>query len=247
MLRSFQAARSKYSRSIGYDRRLTKRTGKPAITGSAYVFVSKTVPVILTKRLPGLGMEGEVVAVKRGKARRLIEGGAAMWGTTWSNIDEFASPEHADGGQVKVVEGSRVREPFDWIQDLKISLTRRTRDSAPETLVQPVTVWEILSELSKHELDLLPSQVSIVEPLNTVGVFDVTVSLPLRVGLKRFPVRVAIVSKREMEEKERRRLELEKAMTKKTSFVIGTREGAAANEEEEEDEEDDEEDPEAGE
>ena len=42
--------------------------------------------------------------------------GAIRWGTTWSNIDEFASPEHTSGGQVKVVEGSRVREPFDWIQ-----------------------------------------------------------------------------------------------------------------------------------
>lgn len=241
MLRSLQATRHTYTRSIGYDRRLTKRTGKPAITGSAYVFVSKTVPVILTKRLTGLGMEGEVVAVKRGKARRLVEGGAAVWGTTWSNIDEFASPEHTSGGQVKVVEGSRVREPFDWIQDLKISLTRRTRDSAPETLVQPVTVWELLSELSKHELDLLPSQVSITEPLNTIGVFDVTVSLPLRVGLKRFPVTVAIVSKREVEEKERRRLELEKLMTKKTSFIIGTREGAGADNEDDDDGEDEEE------
>ena len=113
-------------RYFDWQHTLNKNTGKPAISGSKYLFVPKYIPVVLLQDIPSLGVKGQVVDVKRGKSIMQFSGDIflnllffvfsegyartvlfprklAVTGSMWENIDEFADPKLMEDPSLKAV------------------------------------------------------------------------------------------------------------------------------------------------
>jgi len=183
---------------------------KPAISGPTNVYVKGSVPVVLREAVRGVGKKGQIVTVKRGYARHfLVPQGLGVFGT-WENIDVFADPELVEDsllhGQVAEQRG---RLPFDWVGEIRLRVVRRARDDDATFLVEPVTRWDVLHELSQHhELDLLPANLELPEVgIETVGLHTVPVRLAFRspeVAAGRYTLEVSIVSAQSLVDEERR-------------------------------------------
>lgn len=218
-------------RWFDWDPRVTRKDGKPAITGTKSVYVTSLIPVVLIKDTPGLGNKGEIRHVKRGFARNvLIPEGAAVYGTVWENIDSFADP-------LKLTENLREGEataksstaPFHWINAVRLEFLRDTavnqQRGGSSELTEVVTVSDILNSLSSLEnVDLLPSHLTLPEEgITTVGCHCVTVELNLVTGTHRYSISVDVKDRAEVAAAERREAELREAMKlKRPDFVLGT-------------------------
>jgi large subunit ribosomal protein L9 len=214
-------------RYFDWDPHVSKRDGKPAITGTKYAFVAAKIPVVLLKDVAGLGSKGEIVEVKRGFARNsLVPRGDAVYGTLWQNIDHFADPEllrrkKVDQGEQR----SKTAYPFEWINNVRIEFLRSALRPGSNKLSEEVTVEEVLIALSaQEEIDLLPSQVTIQEgPIDTIGRHPVSITLNLTSGSFNYSFFVDIKDKAEVAAAERREEELREAMRmKRPEFVLGS-------------------------
>lgn len=214
-------------RWFDWDPRVTKRDGKPAITGSKHVYVAAEIPVVLVKDVAGLGNKGSVVSVKRGYARNvLIPNGDAVYGTVWENIDAFSDPDAAKKEKINNRSKSvQQAVPFDWLSEVRLEFLRDTLPSNTSKLVEPVTVWQVLEALSVQEhIDILPSQLEFPEGgIDSVGIQTVPLSLNLTVGTMNYKIKVDVKDKAEVAAAERREAELREAMkVKRPEFVLGT-------------------------
>jgi ribosomal protein L9 len=218
-------------RSFLYDTNLTAKNGKPAITGSTHVFVSKKFPVVMLQDMPGVGRKGEVVFVPRGFARhKLLPEGLAVSGSLWQNIDAYANPELLNAAKVDTVgssEGESVR-PFDWVNDIHLRFVQETAKADATALSRPISKWDVLKRLSdQEELDLLAGDLSFPDGLDVTGLtrtgdYELVAKLTFRGWSSTYAFRVTALSKHEQEEKEKRRLKEDQAkMKNKKSFVLG--------------------------
>lgn len=231
-----------------HDADASRRSGhwdKPAITGTKYIFVRQHVPIVLLRNVRGLGQKGQIVDVKRGYARhQLVPKGLAVF-ATWENIDSYADPELVEDPAVKArVAAERGRLPFDWVDDVQLQFVRWAREDELQTLLEPVTAWDILQALSAdHELDLLPANLDLPEEgLLQVGVHTVPVRISFRspdAAAGRYTIAVELVAQQSMQD-ELRREEMAKAVAESIRFQLPQRGGALGRAEEEEfDEEED--------
>jgi len=213
-------------RFFDWDPKVTKRDGKPAFTGTKYAYVAAKIPVVMLRDVPGVGVKGEIVDVKRGFARNvLVPKGDAVYGTVWQNIDEFADPELVNKKKVAQA-GSAIHRasPFEWLNSVKLEFLREVEAPGSSNLSEPVTVAELLMAMSEQEqVDLLPSQISVYDDvIRTVGKHSIEVSLSLLPGNFKYRFVVDVKDKAEVAAAERREAELKEAMKmKRPEFVLG--------------------------
>ena len=215
-----------FKRWFDWDPNVTRRNGKPAITGTKAAYVASEIPVVLIRDVDGLGPKGAIVHVKRGYARNfLVPNGDAVFGTLWENIDEFADPEVAKKQQVE--EQTRSVQsfvPFDWLNSVKLEFLRETKPNSPE-LTDPISVYEFLEAMSSQEqVDLLPSQIEFpVGGIGAVGKFTVEATLNLTVGMYKYTIKLDVRDKVEVAAADRREAELKEAMKmKRPEFALGS-------------------------
>ncbi len=214
-------------RTFEWDPRLSRKDGKPAITGTKSAFVASHIPVVLIEDVSGLGRKGEIVEVKRGFARnKLVPEGLAVYGTLWENIDAFADPELSTG---KVAEKEKSKTtlivPFNWINSVRLNFVCDTASSTTGKLIKPLLVGDLLVALSSHEhIDFLPSQLTLPgDGITTVGCHEVSVRLELTNGTFTYCMKVDVKDKAELAAAERREAELREAMKlKRPDFVLGS-------------------------
>eukprot|EP00927_Polykrikos_kofoidii_P072719 TRINITY_DN68802_c0_g1_i1.p1 TRINITY_DN68802_c0_g1~~TRINITY_DN68802_c0_g1_i1.p1 ORF type:complete len:299 (-),score=39.96 TRINITY_DN68802_c0_g1_i1:165-1016(-) len=183
-----------------------KHRDKPAISRSRHIFVRNHVPVVLLDTVRGLGKKGQIVNVKRGYARHhLVPKGLGLFGT-WENIDLYADPTLIDDPSLQArLASTRGRLPFDWVDEIKVQFIRWAREDNLEYLLEPVTVWDLLEELSeKCELDLLPGNVDLPENgFDRAGIHDVPVRIPFRsadVASGRYTLRAEVLTRQSQED-----------------------------------------------
>lgn len=214
-------------RCFQWDPRLSRKDGKPAITGTKSVFVSSNIPVVLTTDVSGLGRKGEIVEVKRGFARnKLIPEGLAVYGTLWENIDAFADPELFTE---KVSEKEKTKTtaivPFNWINSLRLNFISETVPFPAGKLINPLSISDILIALSAQEqVDFLPSQLKFPsDGITTVGCHEVPVTLELTNSTFTYCFKVEVKDKAELAAAEKREAELREAMKlKRPDFILGS-------------------------
>jgi large subunit ribosomal protein L9 len=220
-------------RWFDWDPSVTRKDGKPAITGSKATYVARDIPVVLLRDVKDLGPKGAIVDVRRGYARHvLIPNKDAVYGTVWENIDAFADPEVVRKSKMEeTVREAQTKPPFDWINEVRIELVREV-DRTTGKLLEPVYAKDVLALVSEQEhLDLLPSQLSMPsEVIDSVGRHDVHVSLPLTAGHFTYSFKVDIKDKEEVASAERREAELREAMKmKRPDFVLGSHKQSSDN------------------
>ena len=214
-------------RWFDWDPSVTRKDGKPAITGTKAAYVASHIPVVLTRDVDGLGLKGAIVEVKRGYARNvLVPRGDAVYGTLWENIDAFADPEVSKKQQVEKAQMStNIVAPFDWLNAVKLEFLRDTIPGSTSKLSSPVSVHEVLTSLSSsEEIDILPSQISFPDSgIDTVGRHTIPVTLQLTVGTFTYNIKVEVKNQAEVAAAERRESELREAMKmKRPEFVLGS-------------------------
>ena len=214
-------------RNFQWDPRISRKDGKPAVTGTKSAFVASYIPVVLTTDVSGLGRKGEIVEVKRGFARnKLVPEGLAVYGTLWENIDAFADPELSTG---KVAEQERTKTtaivPFNWINSLRLNFISETVTPSTGKLTKPLSISDLLIALSAQEhVDFLPSQLTFPEDgIAVVGLYEVPVTLELTNGKFTYCIKVEVKDKAELAAAEKREAELREAMKlKRPDFILGT-------------------------
>lgn len=220
------------------------RGDKPLVTGQfrGEMCVSGQIPVVLMRHVRGVGRKGQIVSVRRGYARHnLVPRGLAVYGT-WENIDEFADPELVEkAAESVIVQGDRVRLPFDWINELQLRFVRHAFETSPDILAEPVSVWDILQELSdSHDLDLLPGNLDMpAEGLGTRGLHEIPVRIPFRSAESargKYILQVELISLQSLNE-EQRETELKKAIDEGGRFQLAPRVSEMGEEDEEAEEE----------
>jgi len=198
------------------------------MTGTRHIFVKGSIPVVLLTSVQGIGRKGQVVSVKRGYARHhLVPKGLALLGT-WENIDEYADPALIEDPALKGrVASERGRLPFDWVDEIRLRFVRWAREDHLDVLLEPITVWDVLQELSdNHELDLLPSNLEVVDGgVQAVGTTEVPVRIAFRdseSAAGRYTLVVEAVSQQSLLE-ELKRKEMAQALTASGRFNIPRR------------------------
>ena len=218
-------------RWFDWDPRVTRKDGKPAITGTKSVYVSALIPVVLTKDIPGLGSKGEILNVKRGFARNvLVPEGSAVYGTLWENIDAFADPLKLKAKKFEDESKLNIKiAPFDWINSVRLEFLRETEPvtgkNSTGKLTESVTVGDILNALSSLEqTDLLPSQITFPKDgITSVGLHTIPVQLALGNGTYSYLLKVDVKDRAEVIAAEKREAELREAMKlKRPDFVLGS-------------------------
>ena len=214
-------------RGFEWDPRLTKKDGKPAITGSKHAYVASTIPVVLLRDVKGVGSKGSIVEVKRGFARNvLVPNGDAVYGTLWENVDSFADPaiirsQHVEASTTQIHQ----LPPFNWLNDVEVSCLRDTSPTNPQKLSEPFTVREFMEIISlQEEFDFLPSQLDFPsEGITLIGRYTIPATLQLSVGTLSYSIKLSIQDKAEVAVAERREAELREAMKiKRPEFVLGS-------------------------
>lgn len=213
-----------------------KTFDKPAISKSKYVFVRSHVPVVMLKNTLGVGKKGQIVHVKRGYARHhLVPKGQAVFGT-WEHIDAYADPALVDDPTLKGrVAAERKRLPFDWIGNIHLSFIRWVRADHNSLLLEPVTTWDVLQELSsQHQLDLLPANLDLPKNgITSIGVHEVPVRIQFRspeTAAGRYTFLIEVVSQQSQED-ELRREEMARAVAESIRFQLPQKGGAIDAEE----------------
>lgn len=223
---SLNSALRSQRRWFDWDPHVSKRDGKPAITGTKHVYVAGKIPVVLLRDIEGLGQKGSILEVKRGFARNvLVPKGLAVYGTVWENVDAYADPKIGlkQEGEKSTLDHGSTAVPFEWLNSVRIEFVRESVSST-NMLVEPVNIFEILSALSTQEqIDFLPAQVSLPpEGILTLGKHVVEVQLDLKVGNFRYKIKVDIKDKAELAAAERREADLREAMkVKRPEFILG--------------------------
>lgn len=209
-----------------------KNYDKPAVTGSRHLFIKREVPVVLLQAVRGLGPQGKIVNVKRGYARHfLVPKGLAVFGT-WENIDQYADPALVEDPTLKARAATeRGRLPFDWVSEIQLRFVRWARDDSLSSLLEPITVWEVLEQLSaEHELDLLPVNVGLPPGgIDAIGKHEVPIRMSFRnpeAAAGSYSVMVEVVSQQSLEE-ELRREEMQRNVEQSMRFQLPQRGGAA--------------------
>jgi len=214
-------------RWFDWDPRVTRKDGKPAITGTKAAYVAAQIPVVLTRDIEGLGPKGTIVEVKRGFARNvLVPNGDAVYGTLWENIDAFADPKVSEKQQVeKESVTAKQIVPFDWLNGVRLEFLRDTTSDSKSKLESPISIREVLTAISIQEsIDLLPSQVEFPQGgLETVGRHLIPITLNLSTGIFTYTIKIEAKDKAEVAAAERREAELREAMKmKRPEFVLGS-------------------------
>ncbi|CAJ1452382.1 unnamed protein product [Effrenium voratum] len=214
------------------------------VTSSRHVFVKTQVPVVLLQTVRGVGVKGQIVHVKRGYARHtLVPKGLAAFGT-WENIDAYADPALIADPTLKArVASDRGQLPFDWVDDVQLRFVRPAREDQLTLLMEPVSVWDILEDLSAdHELDLLPNNLDLPDAgISQVGVHEVPVRIAFRnpeSAAGKYTIMVDIVSK-QSQDAEIQKEEMKKALEEGKSYRLVERGGAEDDVESESDDEPD--------
>ena len=145
--------------------------------------------VILIEDVERLGKTGDVVTVKEGYARNyLIPQGLALWATS-ANLSKIAEEK-------KVEETRRERglqKAKELAQNLtKVSCTVSVEADDNEKLFGSVTPAEIASALEQEGISIDKKKIIISEPIKTLGIYDIPVSLHPEIQAK---IKVWIVRK----------------------------------------------------
>lgn len=208
-----------------------RKRDKPSVTGAKYTFIHAHMPVVMLSTVRGIGRQGQIVHVKRGFARHhLVPKGLAVFGT-WENIDAYADPSLVEDPTLKArVEAERGRLPFDWVDDIYLTYVRWARDDNLSSLMEPITSWDLLEELSaNHELDLLPGNLTVPETgISELGVHNVPVRIPFRnaeSAAGSYTLRIELISLQSQQE-ELRRDEMARAVQDSMKFQLPQRGGA---------------------
>ncbi|CAE7026204.1 MKK2 [Symbiodinium natans] len=171
------------------------------------------------------------VGRRRGYARHvLVPKGLAAFGT-WENIDAFADPTLIADPTLKARAATeRGQLPFDWVDDVRLRFVRPAREDQTMVLLEPVSVWDILEDLSTHhELDLLPGNLDMPDGgLNRVGLHEVPVQIAFRnpeTAAGNYTVLVDVVSKQSQDE-ELQKEQMKKAVEQGKSYRLVQRGGA---------------------
>lgn len=193
------------------------------------VFVSGQVPVVLLENVRGIGKKGQIVSVRRGYARHnLVPKGLGVFGT-WENIDLHADPDLVEDPALKGQLGEvRGRLPFDWVGELELRFVRKARDDQDDMLLEPLTVWDILEELSNdHELDLLPANLELpAGGILKTGLHEVPVRITFRnpqSATGRYTLNLEVVSQQSLDEL--RRQDMARAVQERRRFELPQRAG----------------------
>ena len=209
-------------RNFEWDANLSAKNGKPAITGTKHVFVSKKIPIVLLKDVEGVGNTGEIKFVKRGQARHwLIPQKLAVFGTIWQNIDEFADPKVIQGAKViHSSEGQQRLLPFDWINTIVIEFVRNVSNDGKS--ISKITPLEILKHLSDNEqLDLLPSELTLPDGgVSSIGEFEIQARIVFKGWIGNYKMKVIVKSMQAEQEAERQKLLLQEALEKKKVYAL---------------------------
>mmetsp|Transcript_62629 Transcript_62629/g.135991 ORF Transcript_62629/g.135991 Transcript_62629/m.135991 type:complete len:289 (+) Transcript_62629:94-960(+) len=205
-----------------------KKGDKPATTKggkSSYVWVKGQVPVVLLDNVRGVGRKGQIVSVKRGYARHhLLPKNLGLFGT-WENIDMYADPSLIEDPALRSrAESGRGQLPFDWVDRIRLNFVRWAREDDLSLLLEPVTVWDVLQELSdNHDLDLLPGNVEMPGgSLAKIGTHEVPVRMAFRnpeSATGKYSFLVEVVSQQSQIE-ELRREEMAKAVEESRRFTL---------------------------
>ncbi|KAF4748212.1 hypothetical protein FOZ63_028388, partial [Perkinsus olseni] len=230
----------------------TSANGYPAYTGAQHQFVSKEIPVILLKDVPRLGVKGEIVMVRRGRARHfLVPQKQAVYASLWENVDMYADPNLINRTAATIVGVGAKGEsrPFDWIQEITLQFiceTRGSGESSEEPLADPLSYVDILEALSQqHELDLLPNQLEMPHGnITHSGVHEIKLTLPFKTWTGTYNVKVHVKSRAALEAARKRAAEARKAKLaelakfdfKEEKPIATDLSGAWAEDEEKEDE-----------
>jgi len=221
-----------------------KQRDKPLISGTDHIYVKAQIPIVMLETVRGIGRKGQIVSVKRGYARHhLVPKGLALLGT-WENIDEYADPALVEDPTLKArMLSERGRLPFDWVDEVRVQFVRRAREDQLNILLEPITVWDILQELSSnHELDLLAGNLDVPEGgVLQVGTTEVPVRIAFRdpeVAAGRYTIGIEVVSEQSLLE-ELKRKEMASALTESGKFSIPRRFDASEGEGDFDDEPDD--------
>lgn len=194
------------------------------------MWIKNQIPVVLLQNVKGVGQKGQIVHVKRGYARHtLVAKGLAAFGT-WENIDMYADPKLIDDPVIKARAFSdKGRLPFDWVDEVELRFIRQARQDQLSILLEPVTVWDILEELSaNHDLDLLPSNLEMPESLVAMGKHEVPVRIAFRnpeTTAGRYTIRVELVSLQTQQE-EVRKQEMQKQLEEHGRFQLKAKDPA---------------------
>lgn len=195
------------------------------INATRHVFVRGQIPVVLLETIRGMGRKGQVVSVKRGYARHhLVPKGLALLGT-WENIDEHADPALIEDPALKGrVAAERGRLPFDWVDEIQLRFIRWAREDELDVLLEPITVWDMMQELSHtHELDLLPGNLEVAEGgVSRVGSTEVPVRMAFRdpeSASGRYTIVVEAISHQSLLEEQRRK-EMSQALNESRRFAV---------------------------
>merc|ERR1712224_1189464 len=89
--------------------------------------------------------------------------------------------------------------------EIRLRFARWAREDSATTLLEPITVWEVLEQLSEdHELDLLPGSLDVPESgFTSTGMYEVPVRISFRnpeVAVGRYSLRVEVVSQQSQED-----------------------------------------------
>eukprot|EP00397_Hematodinium_sp_SG-2012_P064699 GEMP01092038.1.p1 GENE.GEMP01092038.1~~GEMP01092038.1.p1 ORF type:complete len:260 (+),score=51.68 GEMP01092038.1:120-899(+) len=230
-------------RALWHDPRIkSRKQGHPIISGSTELFVSKEIPVVLISNVNGVGQKGQIVNVKRGHARHcLVPQGLAAYATLWENIDRYADPSLITSATsvVKMTQKQKAHT-FDWVNDIQLDFVRDTDPFDKQKFIEPVTAWCLLEQLSQeHQLDLLPHNLSLAEPLSRVGAYDIACEIMFKGAVtKKYSVAVQLQSQWTQLE-EQRRGEMQRALQEKPSFLLARNPTEVGEVEEEEEDVDD--------
>merc|ERR1712187_964812 len=101
------------------------------------------------------------------------------------------------------------------------------RDDSATTLLEPITVWDILEHLSDdHELDLLPGNVDMPEDgMASIGMYEVPVRVAFRnpeAAAGRYTLRVEVLSQQSQEAMMRQQ-EMARAVEQSRRFELPQR------------------------
>ncbi|KAF8821979.1 ribosomal protein L9, N-terminal domain-containing protein [Cardiosporidium cionae] len=176
------------------------------------------IPVIFLKNRGRSDKEGEIAFVKRGFARCYLFPNEFAVPATWENIDQYATSTTTSTKRDSAASDKQESIiPLPWINNIKLEFVLPTIETDETTLMDEISIYKILSVLSKnYELDLLPMSVELPGGLTKIcntGDYTVLLRIPYKTKTEEYSIIVQVVSEQQRIrslEKERKMAEAEK-------------------------------------
>ncbi|GAC1351493.1 MAG: 50S ribosomal protein L9 [Polyangiales bacterium] len=148
-----------------------------------------TIPIILQQDVHNLGKTGEVVKVRPGYARNYLLPQSLAAPATSKHVNRIEHEKRAAESRAAKTKIA-LQEVATKISATHISLTRKIGDEG--TLYGSVTTKEIEAALAEKGVTVDRRKIQLVEPIKTVGSYEVAVKLGYDVTAT---IKVAVVAK----------------------------------------------------